>query len=163
MGRRAMARGARSDPRREREGPRGARTIGAASMAELHPFYEAHRPQMEEAMRQRLDLADPLLREHLHLGDTTDLRREIMDEFATVLEQMPYVGGAASRMTDFFMRLLGFMAIGRVLRRHGLSTKVIGDIQVETYKAHLLMTPEAERLHAGRQFISAENKGLIRE
>ena len=34
-------------------------------MAELHPFYEAHRPQMEEAMRQRLDLADPLLRKHL--------------------------------------------------------------------------------------------------
>ena len=34
-------------------------------MTELHPFYEAHRPQMEEAMRQRLDFADPLLREHL--------------------------------------------------------------------------------------------------
>ena len=64
-----------------------------------------------------------------------------MDEFATVLRQMPYVGGAESRMTDFFMRLLGFMAIGRVLRRHGLPAKVIGDIEVETYKAQLLLTP----------------------
>ena len=54
-------------------------------MADLHPFYEAHRPQMEEAMRQRVELADPLLREHLGLSDTTDLRQEIMDEFDTVL------------------------------------------------------------------------------
>ncbi|MEA2872860.1 MAG: hypothetical protein QOH67_2836, partial [Hyphomicrobiales bacterium] len=56
-------------------------------MAQLHPFYEAHRPQMEAAMRQRLDFADPLLRKHLNLGDTADLRRDIMDEFATVLRQ----------------------------------------------------------------------------
>ena len=132
-------------------------------MSALHPFYEAHRPQMEEAMRQRLDLADPLLREHLRLGDTAELRREIMDAFQIVLQQMPYVGGAESRMTDFFMRLLGFMAIGRVLRRKGLPTKVIGDIEVESYKAQLLMTPEAERLKAGRQFMSSENKALIRE
>src|SRR5262245_60749886 len=126
-------------------------------MPGLHPFYEAHRPQMEEAMRQRLELADPLLREHLDLGDTSALRHEIMDEFETVLQQMPYVGGAESRMTDFFMRLLGFMAIGRVLHRKGLPAKVIGDIEVETFKAQLLVTPEAERLKAGRQFMSAEN------
>src|SRR5205823_10172483 len=84
-------------------------------------------------------------------------------EFQTVLEQMPYVGGAESRMTDFFMRLLGFMAIGRVLRRKGLAAKVIGAIEVETYKAQLLMTPAAERLEAGRQFMSAENRALVRE
>lgn len=132
-------------------------------MAELHPFYEAHRPQMEEAMRQRLDLADALLREHLNVSDAINVRQEIMDEFDIVLGQMPYVGGEHSRMTDFVMRLLGFMAIGRVLRKHGLPAKVIGDIEVETYKAQLLMTPEAERLTAGRQFMSAENKALIRE
>jgi hypothetical protein len=132
-------------------------------MPGLHPFYEAYRPQMEEAMRQRLDLADPLLREHLRISDTTELRREIMDEFDIVLRQMPYVGGAKSRMTDFFMRLLGFMAIGRVLHRHGLPAKVIGDIEVETYEAELLLTPEAERLNAGRQFMSAVNKAMIRE
>ncbi|MEA2876704.1 MAG: hypothetical protein QOF14_1900 [Hyphomicrobiales bacterium] len=132
-------------------------------MAQLHPFYEAHRPQMEAAMRQRLDFADPLLRKHLNLGDTADLRQEIMDEFATVLEQMPYVGGAESRMSDFFMRFLGFMAVGRVLRRHGLPANVIGDIEVESYLAQLLTVPEPERLKAGRQFMSAENQALVRE
>jgi L-2-amino-thiazoline-4-carboxylic acid hydrolase-like protein len=133
------------------------------TMSGLHPFYEAHRPAMEEAMRQRLDLADPLLREHLRLSDSAELRQQIMDEFQIVLEQMPYVGGAESRMSDFFMRLLGFMAIGRVLSRHGLPAKVISDIEVETYKAQLMLAPETDRLKAGRQFMSAENKAMIRE
>jgi hypothetical protein len=86
-----------------------------------------------------------------------------MDEFEIVLSQMPYVGGAASRMSDFFMRLLGFMAIGRVLRRHGVPPPVIGDIERESYKAQLLTVPEAERLASGRQFMSPENQTLLRE
>src|SRR5262245_35541170 len=126
-------------------------------MAQLHPFYEAHRPEMEAAMRQRIELAEPLLREHLQINDTANVRREIMDEFGTVLHQMPYVGGAESRMSDFFIRLLGFMAISRVLYRKGLPAKVIGAIEVETYEAQLLLMPEADRLKAGRQFMSAEN------
>jgi hypothetical protein len=40
-------------------------------------------------------------------------------------------------MSDFFMRLTGFMAISRVLRRHGVSLSVIGEIERETYKAQL--------------------------
>ncbi len=86
-----------------------------------------------------------------------------MDEFEIVLAQMPYVGGAASRMSDFFMRLMGFMAISRVLRRHGVPLPVIGEIERETYKAQLLTVPEAERLASGRQFMSPENQNLLRE
>ncbi|WP_204128549.1 hypothetical protein, partial [Pseudomonas ogarae] len=66
-------------------------------------------------------------------------------------------------MTDFFMRLTGFMAISRVLRRHGVPVSVIGEIERETYKAQLLTEPEAERLASGRQFMSPENQALLRE
>ncbi|MDA9491764.1 L-2-amino-thiazoline-4-carboxylic acid hydrolase [Bradyrhizobium sp. CCBAU 11361] len=133
-------------------------------MAEiLHPFYEAHRGAMEAAMRQRLDLAEAMLRERAHLSDIDGIRQEVMDEFEIVLTQMPYVGGAASRMSDFFMRLTGFMAISRVLRRHGVPLPMIGEIERETYKAQLLTVPEAERLAAGRQFMSPENQALLRE
>ena len=31
-------------------------------MAEIHPFYEAHRGAMEAAMLQRLDIAEAMLR-----------------------------------------------------------------------------------------------------
>lgn len=133
-------------------------------MAEsIHPFYQLHRAAMEAAMRQRLDLAEPMLREHAHLSEIDGIRQQVMDEFEVVLTQMPYVGGEASRMSDFFMRLLGFIAIGRVLRRHGVPLPLIGDIERETYKAHLLITPEAERLASGRQFLSLENQALVRE
>ena len=132
-------------------------------MSEIHPFYQAHRGTMEAAMRQRLDLAETMLRERAHLADLDKVRQDVMDEFEVVLSQMPYVGGAASRMSDFFMRLMGFMAIGRVLRRHGVALPIIGDIQRESYKAQLLTVPEAERLASGRQFMSRENQSLLRE
>lgn len=133
-------------------------------MAEsIHPFYESHRAAMEAAMRQRLDLAEPMLRERAQLSDTDGIRREVMDEFETVLAQMPYVGGAENRMSNFFMRLMGFLAIGRVLRRHGVPLPVIGDIERETLKAQMLAVPEAERLALGRQFLSPENLALVRE
>jgi hypothetical protein len=132
-------------------------------MAEsIHPFYEHHRDAMEAAMRHRLDLAGAMLCERAHLSDIDGIKQEVMDEFEIVLMQMPYVGGAANRMSDFLMRLLGFMAISRVLRRHGVSPSVIGDIERETYKAQLLTVSEAERLASGRQFMSAENQTLLR-
>lgn len=131
-------------------------------MAEIiHPFYESHRGAMEAAMRQRLDLAEAMLREHV--SDIDQVRQEVMDEFQVVLTQMPYVGGAANRMSDFFIRLMGFMAISRVLRRHGVPLAVIGDAEREAYKAQLLTVPEADRLALGRQFLSQENQALIRE
>ena len=114
-------------------------------------------------MRHRLDLAEAMLCECAQLSDIHGIRQEVIDEFEIVLTQMPYVGGAARRMSDFFMRLMGFMAISRVLRRHGVPLSAIGEIERETYKAQLLAVPEADRLAAGRQFMSPENQALVRE
>ncbi|CCE08291.1 conserved hypothetical protein [Bradyrhizobium sp. STM 3843] len=129
----------------------------------IHPFYEAHRGAMEAAMRHRLELAEAMLRERANLSDLDGIGQEVMDEFDIVLTQMPYVGGAENRMSDFFMRLMGFMAISRVLYRHGVPSPVIGEIERETYKAQLLTMPEAERLAAGNQFMSSQNQALLRE
>lgn len=128
----------------------------------IHPFYEAHRDALEAAMRQRLDLAEPMLRERAGLADIGSIRTEVMSEFQILLTQLPYVGGAATRMSQFFMLLGGFMAIGRVLRRHGVPLPVIVEIARETYEAHLLTVPAAERLALGRQFLSSENRELLR-
>ena len=133
-------------------------------MAEsIHPFYESHRSAMEAAMAHRLDLVEPMLRKCAQLADVPGVRQQVMDEFHVVLTQMPYVGGTASRMSDFFMRLMGFMAISRVLRRHGVPLPLIGEMERETYRQQLLTVPEAERLAAGRQFLSPENQALVRE
>ena len=129
----------------------------------VHPFYEGYRDAMEAVMGHRLDLAEPLLRDRAHVSGIAQVRRQVMDEFEVVLTQMPYVGGAASRMTDFFMRLIGFIAISRVLRRHGVSPSLIVDIERETYRAQLLIEPAADRLAEGRQFMSPENRRRLRE
>ena len=129
----------------------------------IHPFYESHRGAMEAAMRHRLDLAETMLRERAHLSDVDAIEHEVMAEFEIVLTQMPYAGGAASRMSDFFMRLTGFMAISRVPRRRGVKLSMIGEIERETLKAELLTVPEAEPLALGRQFLSLENQILLRE
>src|SRR5262249_25763152 len=105
---------------------------------------------MEASMRMRLDLIDDLLQQHLSLTDTAPVKSDMMQEFEVVLTQMPYVGGAESRMSDFFMRLLGFMAIGRVLQRRGVPKDVIAELELESFKRHMLSVPEAERLEAGR-------------
>ena len=79
-------------------------------------------------MRTRLDLIEDLLQQHLNITDTASVKSDMMQEFEVVLTQMPYVGGAESRMSDFFMRLLGFMAIGRVLQRRGVPKDVIAEL-----------------------------------
>jgi hypothetical protein len=96
-------------------------------MPGMHPYYEAHRLAMQDSLRQRLQFVSEMLEARLGQTGAVAAKQEIMDEFEVVLGQMPYVGGAASRMTDFFMRLLGFMAIGRVLQRCGIPTDAIGD------------------------------------
>lgn len=131
-------------------------------MADIHPYYQAQRAAMEAALQQRVELADGLLRDRLGIADTAALKQEVMAEFAIVLRQMPYVGGAQSRMSDFFMRLLGFMAFGRVLRRRGVASPVIREIGLESLKAQLLAEPEADRMEAGRQFMSHENRAALR-
>ena len=100
-------------------------------------------------MRMRPDLSDDLLQRHLSLTDTAPVKSDMMQEFEVVLTQMPYVGGAESRMSDFFMRLLGFMAIGRVLQRRGVPKDVIAELELESFKRHMLTVSEVERLEAG--------------
>ncbi len=129
----------------------------------IHPFYESNRSAMESSMLQRLDLAESLLRERPQLSDIGDIKQAVMAEFDVVLTQLPYVGGADNRMSNFFMRLIGFLAIGRVLQRKGASLQTISDIGRLTLKAQGLAMPEAERLAAGRDYLSPENQALIRK
>ena len=128
----------------------------------VHPFYESNRRTMESSMRERIALALPLLAERAWRWDANTFEDEVMAEFELVLTQLPYVGGAQNRMSQFFMRLIGFLAIGRVLQRHGVPLPVISDVGRLTLKAQGQALPEAERLAAGQHFLSPENQSLIR-
>ena len=47
-------------------------------MAEIHPFYEAHRGAMEAAMRQRLDLVETMLRDRAQLADLNGVNQGLL-------------------------------------------------------------------------------------
>ena len=61
-------------------------------MGEIHPFYLAHRDAMEAAMRQRLDLAEGMLRERAGLSDMDGIRQEVMREQAAQSHAKEYPG-----------------------------------------------------------------------
>lgn len=44
-------------------------------MAKIHHFNEAHRGAMEAAMRQRLDLAEAMLRERAQIPDIDGIKQ----------------------------------------------------------------------------------------
>lgn len=131
-------------------------------MSDVHPYYEAQRPTMEQNMRQRFELAEELIEQRLGIADMKALEAEVMAEHDVVMRQLPYVGGAESRMSEFFMRFMGYVALGRVLARHGASKAVINEVALASFKAQLLGIPEAERMESGRRFLSLENREVIR-
>jgi hypothetical protein len=131
-------------------------------MIEPHPFYQAHRPAMDVVMDQRISLAEELLRASLDDASLAALRPQALAEFEAVLRQMPYIGGSANRMSDFFMRFLGFLALARVLRRLGLAPAAIVVVARDILMREMLAMPEAERLAAGRAFLSDTNRATLR-
>ena len=132
-------------------------------MAEIHPYYGAHRPAMEASMRQRPDVVTELLEAHPSQTEAIAAKQDVMDEFGVVPAQTPHTGGAAIRMTDFCRRLIAFMAIGRVLHRCGVPADAIGEIELQSFQRQMLTVPEADRMQGGHQFMSAETRALIRE
>ena len=86
-------------------------------MAEgMHPFYELNREANAAGMRQRLDLAEAMLRARTHLSDLDGIRQEVMDEFEIVLTQMPYVAGTARDATSLLTDLDNLSNCGKVGR-----------------------------------------------
>jgi hypothetical protein len=49
-------------------------------------------------------------------------------------------------MSDFFMRPMGFVAIGRMLRRHGVALPSVGNVERGSFKARSPCRKTAGRL-----------------
>ena len=123
-------------------------------MAETaHPLYESHRGAMAAAMRQRLDLAEAMLRESAHLSNIDQIRQEVMDEFELSSPRHP-MSAAQPESHERFLhathRFYGDQPRAPAARR--VTVRDRRDPDAETYKAQLLTVPEAERLASGRQF-----------
>ena len=113
-------------------------------------------------MRQRLDLAEAMLRERTQLTDMRDqaggdgrIRNRAHPDALCRRRGKPH-----ERFLHAPDGLHGHRPGAAATRR---VTAHNGDIERETYKAQLLTVPEAERLASGRQFMSPENQTWLRE
>jgi len=60
---------------------------------------------------------------------TTDaLVKEIREEYESVIPQLPYIGGKGNRLTRNLEHSATFLAMYRVLKRHGKSANEVGEI-----------------------------------
>jgi hypothetical protein len=128
----------------------------------VHPYYEARKPVIVRDFLESLELAAPSFAQHLPEIERETLTRVLLEEMDRVLETLPYVGGDEGRMTPFFERNAGVIALGRVLRSRGIPRERIWTLMRKTYLAQLASLPEADRFALGREWLSPENQALLR-
>lgn len=127
-----------------------------------HPYYAARRDMIAAEFEQSLTAASDEFARLLPHPSLDELRPLIFTEFDRVLTRLPYVGGSGGRMTPFFEANVGIIAIGRVLRRAGVSFAANSELMRHTYLAKLMKLPEDDRIELGRQWLSPESQRFLR-
>jgi len=130
--------------------------------SEMHPYYASRKPEIiasfEEALRASATLFDRLVPQH----PIDQVKPLVLVELDRMLLTLPYVGGETGRMTPFFEQAAGFFALGRVLRRLGVSMEVTASLMRQTFLSRLLGISQIQRLELGRQWLSEDNKAYLR-
>ncbi len=130
---------------------------------EVHPYYRERKPEIVAEFLTSLDVASPDFEDLMPGHSLTALTPRFLDELDQVLVTLPYVGGAEGRMTPFFERNAGVIALGRVLREMGVPIDAISTLMRKTYLSKLAGLPEAERLALGREWLSKESQAYLRQ
>lgn len=128
----------------------------------MHPYYAKRKPVIiatfEEALRASAALFDSLVPQH----PIDMLKPLVLAELDRMLLTLPYVGGETGRMTPFFEQAASFFALGRVLRRLGVSMEVTASLMRQTFLSKLQGISQTQRLELGRQWLSEDNKAYLR-
>lgn len=132
------------------------------SKDKIHPYYlerkEAIISEFLESMRLACDAYKRLIPDH----SIEALISPLLEEFERILPTLPYVGGAEGRLTPYFEKNAGVIALGRVLRARNIDVGTISKILHETYIARLANLPADERRKLGKQWLSKENQQELR-
>lgn len=130
--------------------------------AEIHPYYLARKPQILAEFLESMRLAQQHFQTLLPNQTFEDLIEPVLAEMERVLPSLPYVGGAEGRMTLFFEKNAGVIALGRVLRGLGVPVGTISKILRKTFLAKLSNLPDADRFRLGREWLSKGNQAQLR-
>ena len=91
------------------------------------------------------------------------LVRESLAEFEQLIPELPYIGGAQNSLTDNLVLSASALAFYRVMKRHGRTAQVTGEILYGTMEAWVRRYPHWLRRVMGRYYMSAFNQRRSRQ
>lgn len=127
-----------------------------------HPYYQTRLGAIIKDFHESLTLAKEAFSAALPAIDLDSLADEIDAELEDIVSTLPWVGGDDGRMTQYFEKNAGVIALGRVLLGHGADPKVVGRLLQDLFLAKLSQLDEAARFDMGRAFMSDENIEALR-
>ena len=83
-----------------------------------------------------------------HYGDefADTVGRDTYQEFETLIPHLPYIGGDRNRLGKSLVGATWFLALYRVLKRHGKTAEEAGEITYESTEAYLSSLPKLPKL-----------------
>ena len=103
-------------------------------------------------------IGQPLLVEKYGEVLATTAVQESDIEFEKLLPHIPYIGGKANPMTDTLEQMTSFLALYRVLQRHGREADEIGDLAYAMALAYVESYPKLARQLIGKFYMSRLNQ-----
>jgi len=88
---------------------------------------------------------------------------QTLTEFEQLIPHIPYIGGKDNPMTDTLEQMSSFLALYRVLKRHGRDVNEISDLVYEMAQAYVESYPRLARHLIGRFYMSRFNQRRQRQ
>lgn len=117
-------------------------------------YYLAQREKLIRNHRKMLAAGRGLLVERYGAEDTPAILAESDTEFAALIPQIPYIGGAANSYTDILVQMTSLLALYRVLTRRGRPVGEIGALVHLIGERTVNQTPRVLRRLIGRFYMS---------
>lgn len=94
---------------------------------------------------------------------TENIILESHEEYESLITQLPYVGGKKNYFTDYLVKSAWFLAIFRVLEKHGKSRDEIGEINNQMIEAYLDSYPQILLRILGRWEFTGYNQNKLKK
>lgn len=127
-----------------------------------HPYYTERADDILRDFQESLELCRPHFEAELDYLKIEDLQADLVVQFHDVLADLPWVGGDDGRMTGYFEKNVGVIALGRVMISKGVPQPIVQRLLQRVFLAKLGEMEEAERITLGSAFMSKEHVAQLR-
>ncbi len=128
----------------------------------IHPYYRDRQAEIRAELENGMAIGRSEFGRLVPGVPFDEMCRLATAELDAVLALVPYAGGSEGRMTPFFQQGAGVIALGRALRKLGVSAKDIGSLMRTVFLSKFYDLRREERFALGREWLSAENQDYLK-